>query len=139
MVMDKKEFDRWNSIKQGLDAKNTIDTAPKIPRIKEGEIWWSACGKNIGTEINGKNELFERPILILKKLSQFTFMAMPLTSKEKSGSWYVHFVFRDRNQYAAICQAKSMSVFRLYRKMGMVPKSDLEMVRDGFLKLYSDK
>lgn len=93
-------------------------------------------GENVGVEINGKNELFSRPVLVLKKLSRFGFLGVPLTSQEHEGSWYVHFDFRGRMQTAVLAQAKVMSALRLYDKMGQLPMSDLELVREGFRALY---
>ncbi len=52
------------------------------------------------------------------------------------GTWYVPFEFKNREQIAVLAQARVLSVFRLYKKMGGVPDSDLELVRDGFRKLY---
>ena len=124
-------FERWNSLKQRLDEVG------RLPAIKEGEIWWTATGENIGSEINGKNSKYSRPVLILKKLSRYTFMGIPLTSQVKTGSWYVNFIFKDKTEYAAVCQARVMSVSRLYTKIGNVPESDLEKVRAGFLSLYA--
>jgi len=131
---DKNElFDAWNIYKKRLDAVG------RTPAIKDGEVWWGAVGKNIGSEINGKNEKFSRPILVLRKLSRYTFMGIPLTSQEKEGDWFVRFTFKDKIEYAAICQARVFSVSRLYTKIGTLPKSDLELVQDGFLKLYGKR
>lgn len=74
--------------------------------------------------------------MVLKKLSKFGFMAVPLTSKPKEGSWYVNFEFLGITGAAAICQARVMSVSRLYNRMGRLPESDLQKVKDGFHKLY---
>lgn len=103
-----------------------------------GKIWWCAIGENVGAEINGKGESFARPVLILKKLSHLNFMGIPLTFQPHEGTWYAQFVFKDKLQVAALAQARSISVSRLYKKMGEVPKSDLEKVREAFLKLYSE-
>ena len=46
------------------------------------------------------------------------------------------FIFKDKAQYANLSQARMMSVYRLCRKMGTVPQSDLKLVRDGFKKLF---
>ena len=133
--MEKQDFERWNAIKQDIEEKGNAKL-PRVPQITEGEVWWAACGKNLGAEINGKNKLFERPVVIMKKLSRYTFMAIPLTSKQKTGTWYVKFVFKEREEFAAVCQARTMSVFRLYRKIGMLPHNDLESIKQGFLTLY---
>lgn len=72
----------------------------------------------------------------MRKLSKFGFMAIPLTSKKHESPWYIRFIFKDKVQYANLSQARMMSVYRLCRKMGTVPQSDLKLVRDGFKKLF---
>lgn len=125
-----KYFDEWNEIKKIRHESG------RCPVIKEGEIWWCAMGENVGVEINGKHESFSRPVLVLKKLSRFGFMGIPLTSQEHEGDWYVSFIFRDKKQTAALAQARVMSVSRLYKRMGTIPDSDLKNVRTGFGVLY---
>lgn len=125
-----KDFDGW------IDLKKDMERLRKMPTVNEGEVWWCGVGTNVGVEISGKGCRFSRPVLILKKLSQFGFMGIPLTSKPKTGSWYVTFEFLGIQEAAAICQARVMSVSRLYGKMGQVPKTDLDKVKAGFHKLY---
>jgi hypothetical protein len=60
--MHQKDFDGWNNVKKKVDTHNTSSLY-----FKEREIWWASTGVNIGSESDGKNELFERPVLILKK------------------------------------------------------------------------
>ncbi len=127
---DSKIFDEWNEVKK------IRHTSGRIPVIKDGEIWWCAMGKNVGVEINGKNEAFSRPVLIFKKLSRFGFMGIPLTSQEYKGSWYASFIFQDKKQTAALAQARVMSVSRLYNKLGDVTKGDFRRIKEGFGKLY---
>lgn len=125
-----KDFDGWISLKKNMDKLG------KLPTINEGEVWWCGVGTNVGVEIDGKGQRYSRPVLVLKKLSKFGFMAIPLTSQPKEGSWYVNFEFLGITEAAAICQARVMSVSRLYGRMGRVPESDLQKVKDGFHKLY---
>lgn len=89
-------------------------------------------------EINGKSEYFSRPVLVLKKLSRYGFMGVPITSQSHGGSWYVSFEFQDRIETAVLAQARAFSVSRLYNRIGQVPDTDLKKVREGFLKLYSE-
>ena len=103
--------------------------------IKDGDIWWCAVGENVGTEINGKNETFARPVLVLKKLSRYNFIGVPLTSKIHAGSWYASFIFKNKIQIAVLSQVRNFSVFRLYNKMGVVPESDLEIIKKGLVEL----
>lgn len=125
-----KNFEEWMPLKKSLHFN------AKHPRVLDGEIWWCSFGENVGVEINGKSKRFTRPVLILQKLSSFSFMGIPLTSQEKTGSWYAEFVFRSKREFAAICQARVLSVYRLHSKIGRVPESDLENVRKAFHKLY---
>ncbi len=129
--MDKeKHFDEWIDLKEKLHGMNRLRT------MHEGEIWWCAMGENVGVEINGKNGVFSRPVLIFKKLSRVGFMGIPLTSQMHEGDWYVSFVFRDKLQTAILAQARVMSVARLYQKMGDTTRGDFMKVRDGFARLY---
>ena len=125
-----KDFDDWISLKKQMDE------CRKLPTINEGEVWWCGIGANVGVEISGKSKRHSRPVLILKKLSKFGFMAIPLTSQLKEGSWYVSFEFLGKTQTAAICQARMISVSRLYDCMGRVPESDFQKVKNGFHELY---
>lgn len=124
-----KFFDDWNEVKKGLDER------VRVRSIREGEVWWCSVGENICTEINGKGSRFVRPVLVLRKLSKYSFIGVPLTSKSHVGSWYVSFVFQNKEEVAVVAQVRNFSVARLHRKMGTVPQSDLNLVRKGLLGL----
>ncbi len=61
-------FESWNMQKRNIDAKE------RKLLFREGDVWWCSIGKNIGAEQDGKNEFFERPILIYKKFNQDQFL-----------------------------------------------------------------
>lgn len=130
--MMEDSFSEWMALKEELHGANRLRT------FNDGEIWWCAMGKNVGVEINGKNGEFSRPVLILKKLSRFGFMGVPLTSQPHEGSWYVPFALGDRDEFAVLAQARVMSVARLYCKMGDATNGDMKRIREGFRKLYLD-
>ena len=91
--MDKHQLlGDWNVMKEELH--NAPDD--KLRPIRNGEVWWVGIGENVGIEINGKSEYFSRPVLVLKKLSRFGFMGIPLTSQRHEGQWYVEFEFQGR-------------------------------------------
>ena len=130
LEINEKHFMEWMERKEQLhDAKNLVN-------IHEGEIWWCAVGENVGVEINGKNKDFSRPILVLKKLSRYGFMGVPLTSQPHEGTWYVKFIFQKKEEFAVLAQSRVVSVQRLYNKMGQLPYSDLQLVKDGFRNLF---
>ena len=128
----KKDFDGW------IKLKKKLHYGGKVRVIKSGEIWWCAIGENVGSEICGKGEIFARPVLILRKLSKFNFIGVPLTSKNHKGSWYVGFEFRNKLQTAVISQIENISIYRLYNKIGEIPNSDLKLVEDGLVKLIKN-
>ncbi len=127
---EEKRFDEWNELKKDKHSSS------RVPAIKEGEIWWCAMGENVGVEINGKNELFSRPVLVFKKLSRLGFLEIPLTTQKHDGDWYVPFIFKDKTSTAVLSQVRTFSALRLYRRMGTLTETDFDLVVAGFNKLY---
>lgn len=128
-----KHFEAWINLKAKLHDMN------RLRAVHEGDVWWCAMGENIGVEINGKHEVFSRPVLVFKKLSRYGFMGIPLTSQLHQGNWYVQFTFKEKTEVAALAQARVMSVARLYKRMGTIPDSDFEIIRKGFARLYLEQ
>lgn len=106
-----------------------------IPKVKNGDIWWCRVGENVGIEINGKSELFTRPVYIYKKLSALGVIVLPLTSQPKTGSWYCPFIFNGKQQYAALSQIRTVSVLRLEKKIGSLDRANREEVKRKLLAL----
>lgn len=128
----KRRFNEW------IEVKAKMHDAALMPKIREGEIYWCGFGENVGIEINGKNELFSRPVLVFRKFSQYGFLGIPLTSKLHNGSWYVPFRFHGKEQRAVLVQQRTFSVSRLYGKMGRVDEVDMNRIRQGFHKLFCE-
>ncbi len=129
-IEDEKHFDEWNEVKK------TIHHNGHLPKITEGSVFWCGFGENVGVEINGKNSMFSRPMLVFKKLSRYGFLGIPLSSQAHVGSWYVSFKFQGRDEIAVLSQARTFSVSRIYNKMGQIDESDMLKIRDGFHNLY---
>ncbi|HJV33298.1 MAG TPA: hypothetical protein VJ694_04695, partial [Patescibacteria group bacterium] len=53
----------------------------RVLYFEEREIWWSSLGENIGSEDNGKHDIFVRPVIILKKFSRALSLAIPVTTQ----------------------------------------------------------
>ena len=129
--MEEKRFDEWIKLKEKLHFGNSL------PIIHENDIWWCSFGENVGVEINGKNQLFSRPVFILKKLSRYGFIGIPLSSQQKTGSWYVNFDFQGKQQVAVLSQIRTFSVSRLSSYMGRLDKNDSLKIKNAFTKLIS--
>ncbi len=120
-----KDFNRWTELKKKIHEKTERPTGIFW---REKEIWFCSIGANIGSEQDGKNEFFERPVLILKKVSPTTFLAIPLTSKRKEGSWYVP--LSSTGTSAIISQIKLLDSSRLNRKIRIIDDFEHSLVLD---------
>ncbi|HNP66278.1 MAG TPA: type II toxin-antitoxin system PemK/MazF family toxin [Aequorivita sp.] len=129
-----KDFDAWNEQKKITDNKEVTDTF----YYKEREIWWSSLGVNIGCEIDGKNENFERPILVIKKVNKHQFFGIPLTSQNKEGFFYEKVNYSDGGVGTInLSQIRVLSTKRIIRKIGMVDLTDFERVKDKFTDYFN--
>ncbi|MEI8223497.1 MAG: type II toxin-antitoxin system PemK/MazF family toxin [bacterium] len=125
-----KKFKTWFLLKEKLHAIHA-----KPPYFNESDIWWCSMGENIGVEVNGKSELFSRPVLVLRKLSRESFLGIPLTSQEKKGTWYVPITQGKSVSYALLNQVRLLSTKRLSSKMGSLDEIDFNKVKSGFIDL----
>ena len=94
------------------------------------EVWWCSFGANVGFEEDGKGELFERPILIVRKFSKDLFMAVPLTTKQKDNRFHHPIKIGDIDGSVIISQARVISTKRLNRRLGKVGKKRFNEVVD---------
>lgn len=113
---------RWTKVKVRL---NFLE---KLVFPKEREIWWVSLGQNIGVEINGKNENFERPVLVVKRYNLEAFLVIPLSSKIKENQHCLSLI-KNGSDYGTLnlSQIRSVSVKRFVRKLG---KIDVVVYRD---------
>lgn len=127
-----KEFDQWNEKKKQTD-KRVLD---ERFYVYSREVWWCSLGVNIGSEVDGKNESFERPILVVRVLSNDGFLGVPLTSREKNHPYAVTVHYETGVSFANISQLRLMSKKRMIRKIGMIDKKDFQMVLDRLKNLF---
>jgi mRNA-degrading endonuclease toxin of MazEF toxin-antitoxin module len=126
-----ERFVRWLRLKQALHQQKH-----KPPLISEGDIWWASIGENIGREIHGKSERFSRPVIVYKKLSRETFLAIPTSTKITTGTWYVPFEEKGRPIVACLNQIRVIDYRRLSSKIETLSTEDFCRIQDGFKKLY---
>jgi mRNA interferase MazF len=126
-----QELQVWLSYSTNLSVNDNVP-----PFVKESEIWWCHIGENLGTEINGKNQTFTRPVVVYKKLSKFTFLVIPCSTKVKDGSWYVKFIHNKTEQVAVLSQIRIIDYRRFFNKIGTIDQKDYEDIIKGFNNLY---
>jgi mRNA interferase MazF len=109
-VQLEKDFDAWTIKKKEVESSDI-----KII-CNEREIWWCSLGLNIGHEQDGKNEAFERPVLILRKFSKFTCLCVPLTTSNKNNFFYKPIPSLGEGNFIITSQIKLISTKRLIRR-----------------------
>jgi len=130
MIEDNSKFDKWNDLKQTINQKKN-----KF-HIRDMEIYFLSIGHNIGFESYGKDELFLRPIVVLKKLTYSTFIGIPLTSKEKTGNFYLKFSYKkDKYSYASLNQLRVFDTKRIAYKSGKMNYNDFIQLQEKVLSL----
>ena len=126
-----KNFESWNKFKINLES--TISEVI----FHESEIWWSAIGANLGHEEDGKGDLYERPVLILKKFNENLLIAIPLSTKIKEGRFYVNFLDDKLSYSVLLSQTKVMSSKRLLRKISKLSRGRFSVVKNAYFKLLN--
>lgn len=89
------------------------------------EVWWCALGANVGFDQDGKNDNFERPVVILRKFNKHMTWVLPLTSRDKKGSpFYQVTKYDDEIYYIILSQVRTISSKRLLRKIRTLQKKN---------------
>ncbi len=120
-----RDYDAWNLKKKSLNEKTDI------PFFREGEIWWIHLGVNIGYELNGKGKESTRPVIILKKYNQYSFLALPLSTSTKKNNFRVFIgIVAGKEAIANISQIRNTDSKRLVRKIGYLNKNALQALKE---------
>jgi len=131
LVLMIKEFDLWNTEKKIVDSK----LVNRSLFFHEREIWWCSAGLNIGVEANGKNENFERPMMIIRKFNTDMVWVLPLTTKGKQDNYHYKIESETIKSLVILSQVKTISTKRLIRKVGSVSETDFIEVISRFKKI----
>ena len=100
-------------------------------------MWWVHMGENVGSEVDGEGDSFTRPIVVYRKLGSYTLLAVPTSTKAKTGTWYVSFRHKGVDEVALLSQIRVISFKRLKEKVGALDDADMERIRKGFRTLYN--
>jgi len=114
----------------GTTIKNGCTPSTIRPHSRR-EIWWCSVGVNIGHEMDGKNQFYNRPVLIVRK---FNF-GVPLTTKIKQNPYYLLIRFKDHDQCVMLSQLRLWDGKRLTHKMGQLPDDQFAAVKQALRRL----
>ncbi len=128
----KKRFDLWNEKKKYVEARVHSENL----YIHEREVWWCSVGVNVGVEIDGKNNDFERPVLVVKRFNGFMFWGIPLTSQARVDPTVLEVKHPLGSSFANLAQLRLFSTKRVLRKVGMVSECTFVDVRLALQDLF---
>ncbi len=122
----RKDFDAWNKKKKAIDAA----TDKERLFFHTGDIWWVHLGINVGYEVSGKDRDFSRPVIVVKKYNQYSFLALPLTTNSKPNRWRLPIgMVAGRPAFAVLSQLRNLDSRRLIEKKGHVPEELLAVLK----------
>lgn len=124
-----KDFDKWNSKKKELEKLS------KKFLFKTGDIWWCSVGLNIKAESCGKGEDYQRPVLVLRKLSGENFIGIPLSTKKKEGTWFCEITVHGEKRYTLLYQIRMFSANRFQRRLASLDDTDFKKVKEKLKEL----
>ena len=124
-----KNFLDWFTLKPKLDEQT------KRLKFKEREIWYVHFGANIGFELDGKAQHL-RPCLVIKKISNETFYAIPLTSKVKNGSWYHPSLVKGKEGRYIFSQMRLLDAKRLNYFVETINEEDFNSIKKRFIEFF---
>ena len=125
-----KDFDKWNEVKKKTDAE-----ASRLYTVRE--IWWCRLGVNIGTEQDGSQGNFVRPVLILLGLGSNACLVVPLTTSKREHPLRVPIgLVEGREARANISQMRVIDTRRLGEKIGFLDKEQFTHIRKTARTLF---
>lgn len=124
-----KDFVGWSK------SKELIHSTAQAPFYKEREVWWCTFGVNIGHEQDGVGKSYTRPVLIVRRLSRNMFFGVALTSRPKSGRYYLPIgMIENRMATAILSQVRLFDTKRLVRKITTLDNSTFKEVCEALRK-----
>ena len=123
-----KNFDKWN------EQKKKIHQVEFSGFIHEREIWWCSLGFNIGDEEDGKNDNFERPVLVLKKFNRKIVLAVPLSTKIKDNPYYFPFTHEDTKFAVILSQLRLLSTNRFARRIRKIDNTLFKQIKEKIIE-----
>lgn len=119
-----KRFRAWHKLKYRIHFNTNIPLG-----YKERDIWWVSLGHNVGTEEDGKGQMFNRPVLIVRGFSRYQFWGIPLSTTSKTGKYYHQFMCNGKVSTALLSQLRVFDTKRLISKYGMVGIKDFKEIK----------
>ena len=85
-------------------------------------------GLNLGEENDGKNQFFERPVLVIKKFNRRVAWVVPMSTKVKYNRYYHLHNYNGKIFSILLSQLKLVSVKRLRRFSRKMGRSEFNLI-----------
>lgn len=119
-----KHFDQWNIVKKDIHKKG------EAKFYNAREVWWCALGVNVGSEQDGDEKTFERPVLIVKGISRDTCMVVPLTTSKSKHKLRIDVGQIDgKSAKALISQLRIVDTRRLSNKVLRLNRENFQVIQ----------
>ena len=123
-----KDFDKWNK------EKKVINSQPFTGFIHEREMWGCSIGVNVGDEQDGKNDRFERPVLVLRKYNKHVVLGVPLTTKLKQNPYYFPFIHEGIQFAVILSQVRLLSTNRFTRRIRRIDQKLFAQIKEALIE-----
>ncbi|OGM96169.1 MAG: hypothetical protein A3B86_02535 [Candidatus Yanofskybacteria bacterium RIFCSPHIGHO2_02_FULL_38_22b] len=125
-----KDFDRWNKVK-----KETNIEEPRLYTVRE--IWWCRLGANVGSEQDGSERLFLRPVVIARAFGPDICLILPLTASEQKHPLRISVGdVQGRQATALLSQMRIIDTRRLVEKVGFMDKQAFTELKKALKDLF---
>lgn len=123
-----QDFDKWNEIKKKINRFSSSNF------VHEREIWWCSIGKNIGDEENGKNDRFERPVLVLRKPNRDIAVTVPISTQPKNNQYNFVYSHNGVEFSVIVSQIRLLSTKRFNRRIRKIGNQLFDNIRRRLIK-----
>jgi mRNA interferase MazF len=128
-----RDYKEWHQLKSDLGKRASTQ------QFRSKEIWWCTLGANVGDEEDGKNKLFERPILVFRKYNKSLFFGLPMTSSLKANKFYFPLDVNGMARSVILSQGRTLSGFRLTRRIYKLSDRVYAELQDAYIKITLEK
>lgn len=128
-----KDFDSWNKEKKNISTEGHTTLS-----FHEREVWWCSIGINLGDEQDGKNDLFERPVLVLKKFNNKVAWVLPMSTQKKEGVYYHSLKYKGRVFTVILSQLRLTSVKRFRRFVRKISPHQFGLIQNKLTAFLQD-
>lgn len=112
------------------------------PLYHRREVWWVSLGVNVGTEIDGTGQHYDRPVVVIKGFNKQQCFTVALTGKRRTGPYYFPLgIVGGREASAVLSQVRIVDTKRFIKKVGMVEQAIyetlVEKLKDALFSMSS--